>query len=126
MNDLLAYTSVVRRIIKLSTINKKPMTKVTDRIEKDYLPIVTKMNAQYYLLNGYTFEPAPIANVTYGKRYARVLVGNRVHTFIDLNTGDILKAATYAAPAKNGVRGNIFADDVGRSVVNYHGAKYLR
>ena len=59
--------------------------------------------------------------------YAKIIVrGDGVHTFVDLRTGDILKAATYKNPAKNGVRGSIFAEDYGASVINEHGANYLR
>ena len=48
-----------------------------------------------------------------------------VHTFVNMETGDILKAGSWKAPAPNGVRGNIFTEDHGASVVNEHGAKYL-
>lgn len=63
-----------------------------------------------------------------GRKYQRVVVTQRyennpngvldgqssVYCFIDLNTGDILKAAGWNSPAK-GVRGNIFNEncDVG-------------
>lgn len=62
----------------------------------------------------------------YGSKYAKVCHGNSVHTFVELNTGDILKAATFRAPAKNGVRGSVYADDHGLSVVGQYGANYLR
>jgi len=51
----------------------------------------------------------------FGKKYAKLIksenhggniVGRSAFCFIDLATGDILKAASWAAPAK-GVRGNI-------------------
>lgn len=48
-----------------------------------------------------------------GKKYIKVTTGNSVHSFIvkadhgKFKRGDILKAATYAAPAKNFARGNI-------------------
>ena len=57
----------------------------------------------------------------YGKKYIKVLVGNSAHSFIVLaddtvkgkgygyfKRGDILKAASWNAPAKNFPRGNIF------------------
>ena len=55
-------------------------------------------------------------------------VGDKVavHSFVEYTTGDIYKAATYKTPAKNGVRGNIFADDLGKSVIDYHGARYIK
>lgn len=51
-----------------------------------------------------------------------------VHCFIDIETGNILKAAGWSVPAK-GIRGTIFANDfdigVGRAVGEY-GAAYFR
>ena len=62
--------------------------------------------------------------------YYKVWKGNSIHSFIvkvdgpKFKAGDILKAATYKAPAKNQARGNLFA------VEGYHidwtGADYLR
>lgn len=62
--------------------------------------------------------------VEYGRKYAKVLRGRVVHSFVDLSNGDILMAASYAAPAKH-ARGNIFADDYGRSGVSEYGANYI-
>lgn len=45
-----------------------------------------------------------------GSRYIRVFLGTSVFCFIDKKNGDILKAATYKAPQKNGVRGNVLFD----------------
>jgi hypothetical protein len=74
----------------------------------------------------------PSADVRYevGPRYIRVITENghdrNVHTFVDRTNGDILKAAGWKAPAKNGVRGSILSEDHGLSKVNWHGAIYLR
>ena len=56
-----------------------------------------------------------------GKKYVKVVNKGSVHSFI-VNTyddpkfkfGDILKAASYSAPAKNFARGNIFEGKFGR------------
>ncbi len=56
-----------------------------------------------------------------GKKYVKVVIKGSVHSFI-VNTyddpkfkfGDILKAASYSAPAKNFTRGNIFEGKFGR------------
>jgi hypothetical protein len=45
------------------------------------------------------------------------------YCFIDKTTGDVLKAASWKAPAK-GVRSNIFAADFGASGVTKYGAVY--
>lgn len=49
-----------------------------------------------------------------------------VHCFIDAETGDIYKAASWNAPAKH-ARGNIFDDGFGiGTAVNEYGAAYLK
>lgn len=52
-----------------------------------------------------------------GNKYIKVIhVGSSeaVHSFIDKKTGDIWKAATWKAPAKNFTRGNIQKRDFSR------------
>ena len=101
------------------------------RLEK-YMDMVQWKNDQYYEMNGFTFSDPPKVRADIGRKYARVvkvdqLNGSRsVHTFVNLDNGDILKSGGWAAPQKNGVRGNIFDTDVGESVVNEHGAIYLK
>ena len=71
---------------------------------------------------------------TIGRRYARVFqtygINTSVHSFVDIENGDILKG-DWKSPIrdKNGklaVRGNIWADDLGESDINWCGPKYLR
>lgn len=60
--------------------------------------------------------------------------GKRVHAFVDMLggdhkgvnnlIGDILKPASAKSPAKH-ARGNIFADDFGRSCMSAFGPEYL-
>ena len=45
--------------------------------------------------------------------------------FIDRSTGDVLKPATYKAPAKH-ARGNIFDPQNGMSSMGPYGPAYLR
>lgn len=71
-------------------------------------------------------EP-PKLLVEYGKRYAKV-VKTEPHTrsvygFIDIATGDVLKAASWAAPAKH-VRGNVTAH--ANTCAGPYGIVYLR
>jgi hypothetical protein len=55
-----------------------------------------------------------LVSVSPGSRY--------VYCFIEAATGDILKSASWKAPAK-GVRGNIFGDDP-TSCCDWYGAQY--
>ena len=97
-----------------------------------YMDMVQWMNNRYYEVNEFKFSDPPKVTADVGSKYARVvkvdqLNGSRsVHTFVNLDNGDILKSGGWSAPAPNGVRGNIFDTDLGESVVNEMGANYLR
>ena len=66
-----------------------------------------------------------------GKKYIKVISGGGVWGFI-VNThddaqfayGDILKPASWAAPARNKARGNVVKGDL--SWVNWTGPEYLK
>ena len=73
----------------------------------------------------------PTITVEWGRRYAKIVKndsgGSRsVHSFVDRTTGDILKAATWAAPAKH-ARGSVLAATTAArlSAVSPYGANYL-
>ena len=65
-----------------------------------------------------------------GKKFTRIVRKNdsdhygAVFCFVDKTNGDVLKAATWKAPAKH-ARGNIFADDNGLSNIRWTGPAYL-
>ncbi len=63
-------------------------------------------------------------SVFYGRKYAKVERANAVYCFINLENGDVLKAATYSSPAKH-ARSNIYDADFGVSGVNEYGANYI-
>lgn len=88
-----------------------------------YMAVINEVYDEYTKSHGF---PSGKCEAEFGRRYVKILLDRHVHTFIDTNNGDILKAATYKAPAKNGVRGNIYAEDLGRSVIDHYGAKYLK
>ena len=95
----------------------------------DYVAMVQgKVNAGH--IRSLNYPDPDTVSVKLGRKYAKVIVtsadGDSVHTFINMNNGDILKAGSWAAPATNGIRGSIFAADNGASVVNKHGANYLK
>ena len=70
-------------------------------------------------------------SATRGKRYARIVRKNggspngSVHCFVDMTNGDVLKAASWKAPAKH-ARGNIFDEHNGLGLMNEYGPVYLR
>ena len=97
-----------------------------------YIEMVQAKNDTYWNMMEFTFADPPRVTADIGSKYARVvkvdqLNGSRsVHTFVNMENGDILKSGGWSAPQKNGVRGNIFETDLGASVVNEFGAIYLR
>lgn len=72
-----------------------------DNIVRDY-------EARYENPNGERFT----VEFDEGNKYVKVVSvswGSRsVHSFVDKKTGDIWKAASWKAPAKNFVRGNVY------------------
>ena len=81
-----------------------------------------------YYAKTYDFVEPPALRVRLGRRYAKIVRtgagrGESVYFFVDLDNGDLLKAASYKAPAK-GARASLFDDDLGISAVGPHGAGY--
>lgn len=65
-------------------------------------------------------------SITTGQRYFRIVNSDSgCFAFIDRLNGDVLKAASWKAPAKH-ARGNIFDASNGLELVDHHGPKYLR
>ena len=97
-----------------------------------YVGMIQKKVNRYYEINEFTFADPPQVMIDYGKKYAKVVTvdqlnGSRsVHTFVNMTNGDILKSGGWKAPAPNGVRGNIFANDLGSDRINEFGANYLK
>ena len=72
----------------------------------------------------------PTISVSYGRKYARIIsadggAGRSVHSFIDLETGDVLKADSWKRPARH-ARGNLLNADRGMDRVGEFGPAYLR
>lgn len=69
-----------------------------------------------------------VIKVIEGKRFlkvVRVVQGqSSLHSFIELATGDVYKAASYKAPAKH-VRGTIMTDETLKYGVNHFGVNCL-
>jgi len=102
---------------------------VYDRLQKFVAKVQSSGNA--YTKKNYSNLVPDVYSVMYGQKFARVVrnggdnSSRSVHCFVDLNNGDIYKAATWAAPAKH-VRGNIMSADLGMSCMTPYGVVYLR
>ncbi len=70
----------------------------------------------------------PVLTISNGRKYAKIICTaysqSHVFCFVNRENGDVLKAASFKAPAKH-ARGSIFADDFGASSVNAYGAHYI-
>lgn len=80
------------------------------------------MTERFKSLTPDTFE------VNMGRRYIGIFkVGTQrsIHVFVDRTNGDVLKPATWRAPAKH-ARGNIFDPANGLGMMKWTGPEYLR
>jgi len=100
--------------------------------------IVAEANIlDHYARNSYTFAvPSIVIPSRKGKKYVKLCnaetrddghIGSRgVFAFVEIATGDILKPASFRAPAKH-ARGNIFDEDKGFSALTVAGGiRYLK
>ena len=98
-----------------------------------YVKTVQAINDEYYAKNypGSTAVQSPIIEIEEGPKKVRIIKRDKngtsrsVHTFIEKETGDILKAAGWKAPAPNGKRGNIYDINYPKCI-NEFGAVYLK
>lgn len=95
-----------------------------------FLAVAQDLVTTHYRDNYKNLEPE-VLSVEMGNRYARIVTkaqtgrSRSVYCFVDRTNGDILKAASWKAPAK-GARGSVFAPDFGRSCITPYGAVYKR
>ncbi len=80
---------------------------------------------------GWTLE-LPKLSYMMGQRYARIVKkdytasqGGSCFCFLDLTNGDVLKSASWKAPAK-GARGNLSSPTGGLEGVTQYGGRYAR
>ena len=102
-----------------------------------YLGVVQNKINDYWENCGFTHASPPLAAMIIRSKYAKILycddggrgVSQSVHSFVNLENGDILKG-NWNAPIRTkkglAIRGNIFADDFGADRITNHGPKYLR
>lgn len=89
-----------------------------------------KLINDHYKKNFASLTPS-LLTIKPGHRYDKIVITSdggkgqaSVYCFIEKSNGDVLKAATWRAPAKH-ARGNIFNADHGMSGITVWGARYL-
>ena len=105
------------------------MAKLTPEFEEKFLTFFEGCENIFkkYMDKVFPDYPLPIDEFSYkvNKKYIRVVCGGSVHCFVNLENGDVLKAASWSAPAKI-ARGNIFDDNNGLGSMGEYGPAYLR
>ena len=88
-----------------------------------------KIHDEYRTRMGFTKVDPPKFTAQHGKKYVKIVRsdgGSRsVHSFIDKATGDVLKPASWNAPAKH-ARGNLHDEHNGLKHMGPHGPAYLK
>lgn len=84
-----------------------------------------------YIIDNANLSTKPVLSVEPGRRYMKLVCRDSVHStagrvfaFVDKTNGDVLKPATWKAPAKH-ARGNIYDEANGLKHVNWTGPAYL-
>lgn len=121
-----------------SLLNKADREGLEARIA-GYVAGVAGVAAAYWKKMDYNYADPPKFEVEPGARYVKIVrveqpnksctvksSSRGVHSFIDRRNGDILKAASWKAPAKH-PRGNIYEEDYGlkSAGVSCHGVRYM-
>lgn len=73
-----------------------------------------------YFADHYKNLEPPKLTIQYGSKNAKIVRTDgqtSVAGFVDLKTGDVLKAASWRAPAKH-ARGNVFSDNNGMEAID--------
>lgn len=109
-------------------VQNPDMTKFEDRLSSFVLGCQEIINTNHT----FTQSKPALLTVERGSRYIKLNRTNdgglgqmSVHVFVDRRNGDVLKAASFKAPAKH-ARGNIFDDHNGLNRMSVYGAEYLR
>lgn len=113
----------------------------TDEIVQRWLAGALKIISDHYTSTGLTYA-RPTLDIQEGPRYLRVVraeffrredgtfsptaTNESAHCFIDRETGDILKTASWKSPEKRNPRGNLADASGGLSMLTPYGVAYMR
>lgn len=106
------------------------MADIDKDLEQSLNSFVDKWQKRFneYFKAHYANLEAPKLTIQYGSKNAKIVRTDgqtSVAGFVDLATGDVLKASSWRAPAKH-ARGNIFSKDNGMEAIDNHCfVKYL-
>ncbi len=104
-------------------MNNQIVTAETPQL-KTWFDGVVKINHDH-MKEQFSTLPLTKFTMTMGTRYVKVMRDNSAHAFVDRENGDVLKPASWRAPAKH-ARGNIFDDKNGLGSMNEYGPEYLK
>jgi len=108
-----------------------------DEALEDFRAYAEGVKRTHFADAGYTFAVPTVEISKGGKRYIKLIAGENdpetgearpsrsVHSFVEVSTGDIFKAASYKAPAKH-ARGNIYRGNGAEALTDVGGIRYLR
>ena len=106
---------------------------VVNQISVDFVNWLNACNTLLteYMAKLYPNNPKERLEAIQGNRYIKIVqqaidsTGRSAWAFIDRTNGDILKPASWAAPAKH-ARGNLFDEHKGMAHISAYGPVYLR
>lgn len=104
----------------------KLLKSTSDEFRNRLSQLIRVLNVEFEAYYSKRFKnlDIPVVKIDLGTRYIKLKHQDGIYCFIDATNGDILKAATWRAPAKH-ARGNIYKVDWLESFGPY-GTKYLR
>lgn len=105
-------------------VDPKPMPKSFDEAFKSWLAGFQKISDDYMEAQ-FPSLSKPVFKAVNGIRYVKVIGGGSVKAFVDKQSGDVLKPASWKAPAKH-ARGNIFDKWNGLKMMGPYGPAYLK
>jgi len=106
------------------------MTRFEETLE-NYVYYIQKITNEHYTASLPSLTPPVIEIDPRGKKYKRIVKrqtsgsSRSVHSFVEVETGNVYKARGWKAPELNHVRANIYDDESIKNGVNEYGANYI-